>query len=124
MAFFDKLGGILGEVTSAAAPAMISAVLAKTNMGDLQGLVNKLKEGGLGAQVQSWLGNGSNMPVTAEQLRAALGDEHVKQLAAQFGVPVDKVMDLLAAHLPETVDKASPDGAIQSDGQAEAAETT
>ena len=35
MALFDKLGGILGEVTAAAAPALISAALAKTNMGDL-----------------------------------------------------------------------------------------
>ena len=114
MAFFDKLGGILGEVTAAAAPAMISAALARTNMGDLQGLVNKLKEGGLGAQVQSWLGNGANMPVTAKQLRAALGDEHVKQIAEQFGVPVDKVLDVLSAHLPQAVDQASPDGKLES----------
>ncbi len=114
MALFDKLGGILGEVTAAAAPALISSVLAKTNMGDLQGLVSKLQEGGLGAQVQSWLGNGSNMPVTADQLRAALGDEHVKQLAEQFGVPVDKVLGLLSEHLPQTVDQASPDGTLNS----------
>jgi uncharacterized protein YidB (DUF937 family) len=114
MALFDKLGGILGEVTAAAAPALISSVLAKTNMGDLQGLVSKLQQGGLGAQVQSWLGNGSNMPVTADQLRAALGDEHVKQLAEQFGVPVDKVLGLLSEHLPQTVDQASPDGTLES----------
>jgi uncharacterized protein YidB (DUF937 family) len=114
MALFDKLGGILGEVTAAAAPALISAALAKTNMGDLQGLVSKLQQGGLGAQVQSWLGSGGNMPVTADQLKAALGDEHVQQLAAHFGVPVDKVLSLLSEHLPETVDKASPNGTLET----------
>lgn len=114
MALFDKLGGILGQVTAAAAPALISAALAKTNMGDLQGLVTKLQQGGLGAQVQSWLGSGGNMPVSAEQLKAALGDEHVQQLAAQFGVPVDKVMQLLSEHLPATVDQASPNGTLAS----------
>jgi uncharacterized protein YidB (DUF937 family) len=114
MALFDKLGGILGEVTAAAAPALISSVLSKTNMGDLQGLVSKLQAGGLGAQVQSWLGNGSNMPVSAEQLQAALGDEHVKQLAEHFGVPVDKVLSLLSEHLPQAVDKASPNGTLES----------
>jgi uncharacterized protein YidB (DUF937 family) len=114
MTLFDKLGGMLGEVTAAAAPALISAALAKTNMGDLQGLVDKLQQGGLGAQVQSWLGNGANMPVTAEQLRTALGDEHVKQLADHFGVPVDKVLDLLSAHLPQAVDQASPNGTLES----------
>ena len=108
------MGGILGEATAAAAPALISAALAKTNMGDLKGMVDKLQQGGLGAQVQSWLGNGSNMPVTADQLRAALGDEHVKQLAEQFGVPVDKVLSLLSEHLPQAVDQASPDGTLQS----------
>jgi uncharacterized protein YidB (DUF937 family) len=114
MALFDKLGGILGEVTAAAAPALISAALAKTNMGDLQGLVSKLQQGGLGAQVQSWLGSGGNMPVTSDQLKAALGDEHVQQLAAHFGVPVDKVLSLLSEHLPETVDKASPNGTLET----------
>jgi uncharacterized protein YidB (DUF937 family) len=114
MALFDKLGGILGQVTAAAAPALISAALAKTNMGDLQGLVAKLQQGGLATQVQSWLGSGGNMPVSAEQLKAALGDEHVQQLAAQFGVPVDKVLQLLSEHLPQAVDQASPNGTLQS----------
>jgi uncharacterized protein YidB (DUF937 family) len=114
MALFDKLGGMLAEVTAAAAPALISAALSKTNMGDLQGLVNKLQQGGLGAQVQSWLGNGANMPVNADQLRAALGDEHVKQLAERFGVPVDKVLQLLSEHLPQTVDQASPNGTLET----------
>jgi uncharacterized protein YidB (DUF937 family) len=114
MGLYDKLGGILGEVTAAAAPTLISAALSKTNMGDLQGMVTKLQQGGLGAQVQSWLGNGSNLPVSAEQLQAALGDEHVKQLAEHFGVPVDKVLSLLSEHLPQAVDKASPNGTLES----------
>ena len=108
-----SLGGILGQVTSAAAPGLISAVLAKTNLGDLQGLVNQLQQGGVGDQVKSWLGNGSNMPVTAEQLRAALGNDQVKQIAEKFGLPVDQALKLLAEHLPATVDQASPDGKLQ-----------
>ena len=114
MPLYDKLGGMLKEVTAATAPALISAALSKTNMGDLQGLVEKLQQGGLGPQVQSWLGDGANMPVTAEQLRAALGDEHVQQLAEHFGVPVDKVLQLLSEHLPQAVDQASPDGTLDS----------
>ena len=37
MGLFDKLGGAIGQVTAAAAPALISAALAKTNLGNLQG---------------------------------------------------------------------------------------
>ncbi len=117
MGLFDSLGGklgeLLGEAAAQAAPALISAALTKTNFGDLQGLVNQLQQGGLGDQVKSWLGNGANMSVTPDQLRAALDKDQVKQIAAHFGVPVDKALELLSAHLPQVVDQASPDGTLQ-----------
>lgn len=102
-----KAGSGLARRCLVEAPAPISAVLCETNICDLQGLLDKLRQGGLGNQAKSWLGNGANMPVSADQLRAALGDEDVKQLAGQFGVAVDKVLQLLSEHLPETVDQAS-----------------
>ena len=114
MGLFDKLGGVVGQITAAAAPALINAALAKTNLGDLQGLVNKLQQGGLNDQVKSWLGNGANLPITAEQLQAALGNEQIRQLAEHFGLPADAALKLLAEHLPAIVDKASPNGKLQS----------
>lgn len=117
MGLFDSIGGALkgavGQIVAAEAPALISAVLAKTNLGDLQGLVNKLQQGGLNAQVQSWLGDGANLPVTADQIRSALGNQQIQQLAQHFGLPVDAVLKLLAEHLPSTVDQASPNGTLQ-----------
>src|SRR5258708_39487907 len=106
------LGGNLGQVEAAAAPALIAAVLAKTNLGDLQGLATQLQQGGLGNQVQSWLGNGANLPVSPDQLRAALGSDQVKQLAQHFGVSPDAALKLLSEHLPGVIDKASPNGAL------------
>lgn len=117
MGLLDKFGGlkgVLGSVVAAEAPALIAAALAKTNLGNLQGIVDQLQQGGLGDQVKSWLSNGPNMQVTPEQLQAALGSDQVKQLAQQFGVPVDAALKLLADHLPAVVDKASPNGAIQN----------
>ena len=117
MGLFDNLGGALkgvaGQVEAAAMPALISAVLAKTNLGDLQGIVDKLQQGGLSTQVQSWLGSGANLPVTTEQLKAALGNEQVKELAQRFGVSTDAALKLLAEHLPAVVDQASPNGTLQ-----------
>jgi uncharacterized protein YidB (DUF937 family) len=95
-----------------AAPGLISAALAKTNLGDMQGLVNQLQQSGLGDQVKSWVGNGSNMPITADQLRAALGNDQIKQIAEHFGVPVDAALKLLAEHVPAAVDQASPNGTL------------
>jgi uncharacterized protein YidB (DUF937 family) len=117
MGLLDSLGGalkgVLGQVEADAVPALISAVLAKTNLGDLQGLVNKLQQGGLSDQVQSWLGNGANLPVTVDQLRTALGNEQVQQIARELGLPIDGALKLLAEYLPTTVDQASPNGTIQ-----------
>lgn len=117
MGLFDDVGGLLkgalGQAEGAAGPSLISGLLAKTNLGDLNGLVDKLQQGGLGEQVRSWLGNGTNLPVTAEQLRNALGNEQVKQLAERLGLPVDAALKLLAEHVPTTVDKSSPNGKIE-----------
>ena len=117
MGLFDSIGGALkgavGQIVAAEAPALISAVLAKTNLGDLQGLVNQLQQGGLGTQVQSWLGSGANMSITPDQLRAALNNDQVKQLAAHFGVPVDQALQLLSQYVPAAVDQASPNGTLQ-----------
>jgi uncharacterized protein YidB (DUF937 family) len=116
MGLLDSLTGALGvnagQVEAAAVPALLSAALSKTNLGGLQGLVTQLQQGGLGPQVQSWLGNGQDLPVTAEQLRGALDNEHVRQIAQHFGIDPDTALNLLAEHLPGIVDRASPQGTL------------
>jgi uncharacterized protein YidB (DUF937 family) len=117
MGLLDDLGGslkgALGKAAAAAAPGLVAAALRKTNLG-LQGVVNKLQQNGLGAQVASWLGNGSNLTITPEQLRAALGNEHVKKIAAELGLSTDEALKVLSEHLPEAVDQASPSGSLQN----------
>ena len=100
MGLFDDvagaLKGVLGQSDAAGAmPALISAALAKTDLGNLNGIVSQLQQGGLGSQVASWLGSGSNLPVSAEQLRGALGNDQVRELAGHLGLPVDKALDVL-----------------------------
>jgi uncharacterized protein YidB (DUF937 family) len=104
------LKGVAGELGKQA-PTILSQVLA--NSGGLQGVVNKLQQAGLDKQVASWLSNGQNIPVTKEQLRAAINDKELQQIARSMGVPVDQALDVLAKYLPEAVDQASPNGQIQ-----------
>ena len=106
------LSGVAGELGKQA-PSILSQVLAKTNLGDLQGIVNKLQQAGLDKQVASWLSDGKNIPVTKEQLRAALNDKDLQQIARSLGVPVDQALDVLTKYLPDAVDQASPGGQIQ-----------
>jgi uncharacterized protein YidB (DUF937 family) len=111
--------GLLDQLASAAmgalkgeGPAILNQVLANGNLGGLQGIVNQLQQGGLGDVVQSWLSNGANLPITADQLKAVLSNEQVQQMAAQLGIDPDEVLKLLAQHLPAAVDQASPNGQI------------
>jgi uncharacterized protein YidB (DUF937 family) len=117
MGLLDQYGGslksLLGSLAAAEGPAVLSALLAKTNLGSLQGLVDQLQQAGLGDQVKSWLSNGANMKVTPDQIRAALGNDQVKQIAQHLGIPVDQALKVLADHLPGVVDQASPNGKIQ-----------
>jgi uncharacterized protein YidB (DUF937 family) len=110
MGLFDSLKGAL---ESEALPGMLNTVLAQTQYHDLPGLVAALEKGGLGPQVQSWLGNGQNMPITADQLKAVLGNTEIQSFARQMGLPVDQVLQLVAQYLPEIVNKASPNGVVQ-----------
>jgi uncharacterized protein YidB (DUF937 family) len=37
----------------------------------------------------------------------------VQQIARQLGLPIDKALSVLSAHLPDVVDKASPNGTLE-----------
>ena len=124
MSLFDQIGGGLkgvvsqflgqgtGEVDANALPELLSQVLGKTDLGGVGGLLAKLQESGLGSQVASWLGNGSNQPVSSDQIRNALGSAQVQQIANMIGLPTDKILALLSTHLPEAIDRMSPNGTL------------
>ncbi|CAL78294.1 conserved hypothetical protein [Bradyrhizobium sp. ORS 278] len=102
--------GALGQLEAAVLPVVLKEVLGQD--GGLNSIVAKLEQAGFGAQVKSWLGNGQNLPISAEQLQEVLGSDVVRQLAARFNVPVDQLSKILAEQLPLAVDHASPDGKL------------
>jgi uncharacterized protein YidB (DUF937 family) len=118
MGIFDSLEnspafkGALGQLEGAVLPAVLGEVLGNGGQGGLNAIIAKLQQGGLGDQVKSWIGNGQNLPITAEQLQQVLGSDTVKQLAAKFNLPVDQLGPILAQMLPKAVDNASPNGTL------------
>jgi uncharacterized protein YidB (DUF937 family) len=104
----------LGQLGGAVLPIVLSEVLGSGGQGGLSAIVAKLQQAGFGDQVKSWIGNGANLPITAEQLQEVLGSDAVKQLAARFNIPVDQLAQVLAHQLPKAVDHASPNGSLPS----------
>lgn len=115
MGLFDNLGGVIGDALSGK-PINLMQVAEDVfrNAGGLDGILAQLNDSGLGHQVASWVGTGNNLPITADQISAALSSDQLQSLAAKFGVDLSQVPELLARHLPETVDQSSPDGTLPS----------
>src|SRR6185312_11326884 len=104
--------GALGQLEAAVLPVVLGEVLGKGGQGGLSAVITKLQQAGFGDQVRSWLGNGQNLPITAEQLQQVLGSDTVRQLASRYNIPVDQITQILAQQLPKAVDQASPDGKL------------
>ena len=104
--------GALGQLGSAVLPVVLNEFFGSGNQGGLSTIVAQLEQAGLGSQVKSWLGNGQNLPISAEQLQQVLGNDTVRQLAAKYNIPVDQISQILAQELPKAVDHASPNGQL------------
>ena len=108
----DAFKSALGQLEGTVLPAVLNEVLGSGNQGGLSAIVAKLQQAGLGDQVKSWIGNGQNLPITAEQLQQVLGNDTVRQLAARYNIPIDQLAKVLAQQLPAAVDHASPHGTL------------
>ena len=115
MGLFDGLGTLVTDALNGR-PINILAVAEDIfqNAGGVNGILAQLNQAGLGDQVKSWIGTGGNLPVSPEQIKSALSNEQLRSLANAFGVDLDSLPQLLAQHLPEAVDKASPNGVLPS----------
>lgn len=84
--------------------------------GGLTGLLSTFHDKGLGDVVNSWVGTGQNLPITAGQIQSVLEDEQVKQLAARAGVAPEVAASGVADVLPVIVDKLTPHGKVPEGG--------
>jgi uncharacterized protein YidB (DUF937 family) len=84
--------------------------------GGLDGILSQLQAGGLGEQVQSWIGKGGNLPISAEQLESVLGSGPLGDLAQKFGIDPHQAAGQLSALLPQVIDQLTPDGKLPEGG--------
>jgi uncharacterized protein YidB (DUF937 family) len=108
MGLFD---GILGGVIGAEMTQVVSGLIEKH--GGVQGVISQLESQGLGATARSWVGNGSNLPISAEQLQQAFGSNGtLQELASKFGMDPQTLAQKLAQVLPHALDHLTPGGAV------------
>ena len=120
MGLFDIAQQLLGGSQTGGAGDMVSTVMHVLNgqPGGLDGVLQSLQQGGLGDAVKSWVGTGSNLPVSAEQVQSILGSGAVQDLAAKLGIPPTDAASHLSQLLPGIVDHLTPNGEVPEGGLA------
>ena len=121
MGFLELLGTVGGTASKGGLTESIGGLLERGSaVGGLGGLVETLQKSGLGDVGASWVSKGKNLPISADQLEAVLGEEHVRAIAGRLGVTPEKAAAQLARYLPQVVDRLTPDGTVPTDDQLQA----
>ncbi|CDW93803.1 MULTISPECIES: YidB family protein [unclassified Thiomonas] len=124
MGLFDSVSGGLGQMLggqqaqgAAGDNPMLQVVMGlMNNSGGLSGLLDKFQQGGLGDLVQSWVGTGSNLPISAEQIQQVLGSGALGDIASKLGIQPEQAAGELSQALPDVVDKLTPGGQLPAEG--------
>ncbi len=103
---------LLGDKLGDNASGMMDALSGLTSGEglDLAGIKDKLQAGGLGDKVNSWLGDGENAEMSADDVKNTFGEEGLSQVAEKLGVDKDTAASKLGDVLPGLLDKASSGG--------------
>ena len=114
MGLFDSIAGaVMSKVLGGENGGMAQAAMDLLQQnGGLSGVIEKFNQGGLAEQAASWIGKGENLPISAEQISAVLGEGQVAELASKVGITPEVLSSKLAEYLPGVVDKLTPDGAL------------
>ena len=110
MDLLKTLGGAMGGGDKGSLLTTILPLLQQH--GGLQGLLKQFEGAGLGNIIQSWIGTGDNLPISADQVTKALGGSGglLDGVAKETGMAPDAAAGSLAKLLPGLVDTLSPDG--------------
>lgn len=119
MGLLDAVSGLLNESAGGGnTPDLMSIATQlldnKAPGGGLSGLVRHFEQGGLGEVVGSWISNGQNLPISAEQLQSVLGGHPALAglLQQAQGPQGQALLGQLAQMLPELVNKMTPQGQL------------
>jgi uncharacterized protein YidB (DUF937 family) len=117
------LGGVLGggqqQGGAGALMSIVAGMLANQGGGGgggLAGLAEQFHKGGMGDVMNSWVGKGENLPISADQLGNVLGGDLLGKLTQQTGMGQGDLLGQLSQLLPHAVNHVTPDGQIPSGG--------
>jgi uncharacterized protein YidB (DUF937 family) len=104
----DALSGMLGNLGGLLRGAGIGGLLN----GGLGELLERFSQNGQGEAAQSWINQGLNKYLSAQEMKQAIGTDVLTQLEQQTGLSQEELLARLSRELPTAVDKYTPDGRL------------
>jgi uncharacterized protein YidB (DUF937 family) len=114
------LGGLGGGGQGARGSLLLQmALLLLQQNGGLQGVLGKLRTGGLSQQADSWVSTGQNMNISGDQLEQVFGSSAIRDVATRMGVSEQEAGSEMAQILPQIIDRLTPRGDVPENSEAE-----
>lgn len=107
MGLFD---GMLGGIVGAEMATVVNGLIERH--GGVQGMVDQMRANGLGPTVHSWINEGPNASIGAQDVHRAFGDQTMSEIAARAGMSTEELAVRLAQILPHAVDALTPEGKV------------
>ena len=95
-----------------------SASAGTTLASGLSSLIARFKQAGQSETADSWVGKGANVALDHGALEQALGEETIVELTHKTGLSRSDLLQRLAANIPSTVDRYTPQGRLPSEQEA------
>jgi len=97
---------------SGAAKSALDDLVGGSGGFDLGDIVGQFTGSGgdLAEKARSWLGDGGNESISADQVQDALGADKIEAFARKLGVGTEEASSGLSQVLPELIDKSSKGG--------------
>jgi len=106
------LSKVGGNADASAVQNALGGLLGDGDGPDIGSLVSGLQSKGLGDVAGSWLGDGDNSPISADQLKSVVDGNKLSQLSSLLGTDEGSVLSGLQDAMPQMVDKASSGGSL------------
>ena len=130
----DETGGGMGNALVALLPIVLSMLANRQGAGmgggsslggmggaggagGLGSLIEQMTRSGYGQQAASWVGTGTNEPLSPNAWSDVLGSDRLTAIATQAGLSEEQTRTGLSDLLPDVVDRLTPGGQMPATDQ-------